>query len=298
MYPVSSVTSSAAAFVGAPDSEDGGGTKEGIVQGDDLQRIEVTTLPAALGKVVSSRGKGKAQDLRPVVSKGRKRLVSGNKCVADKGSTPLLLLEGGGDQSSSEFVKLLFYRDQPGSVSATSTASKVTPPGDAGSSLPVNKTTSTTVNITTAKGVLRTSSKGKAPALKRGTSVSSSAFTIDSDVLNSMGVMLSPDAVRVIECLFFKMDAFARRTYKSMVAKQLPSDVSGKLTITGRAIWYLTYKVMCEDSFLFKCLGKYHYKHRPNFIRALPSIQVLSDSTDHSTEPLAGDRLLDFLSVL
>uniref|UniRef100_UPI00159EC149 hypothetical protein n=1 Tax=Candidatus Ichthyocystis sparus TaxID=1561004 RepID=UPI00159EC149 len=119
-----------------------------------------------------------------------------------------------------------------------------------------------------------------------------------SGVLNSLGVMLSPKDVRVIEGLFSEMDAFARRTYKSMVAKQLPSDVSDRLTITGRAIWYLTYKVMCEDSFLFKCLGKYHYKHRPNFIRALPSIQVLSDSTDHSTEPLAGDRLLDFLSVL
>ncbi|WP_141663780.1 hypothetical protein, partial [Candidatus Ichthyocystis sparus] len=202
--------------------------------------------------------------LRPVVSKSRERLGSGNKCAIDTGSRPLLLLEGGCDQSSSKFVKLLFYRDQPGSVSATSTApTVVTPPEDKGSSLPVTKTTSTTVNITTAKGVLSTigkgkgvlctSSKGKTPALKRGTSISSSAFTIDSDVLGSLGVMLSPNGVRVIEDLFSKMDALARLTYKSMVAKQLPSDVSGKLTITGRAIWYLTYKVMCEDSFLFKC---------------------------------------------
>ncbi|WP_242641503.1 hypothetical protein, partial [Candidatus Ichthyocystis sparus] len=119
-----------------------------------------------------------------------------------------------------------------------------------------------------------------------------------SYVLNSLGVMLSPKDVRVIESLFLKMDAFARLTYKSVVAKQLPSDVSGKLTVTGRAIWYLTYKVMCEGSLVFKCLGKYHYKHRPDFIRALTSIQVLSDSPDHSTAPLAGDRLLDFLSVL
>ncbi|WP_242641600.1 hypothetical protein, partial [Candidatus Ichthyocystis sparus] len=119
-----------------------------------------------------------------------------------------------------------------------------------------------------------------------------------SGVFNSQGVMLSPKGVQVIKGLFFKVDAFARRTYKSMVAKQLPSDLSSKLTVTGRAIWYLTYKVMCEGSLVFKCLGKYHYKHRPNFIRALPSIQVLSDSADHSTEPLAGDRLLDFLSVL
>ncbi|WP_176696416.1 hypothetical protein, partial [Candidatus Ichthyocystis sparus] len=119
-----------------------------------------------------------------------------------------------------------------------------------------------------------------------------------SGVLNSLGLMLSPKDVRVIEGLFFEMDSFARRTYKSMVSKQLPSGVSGKLTVTGRAIWYLTYKVMCEDSFVFKCLGKYHYKHRPSFIRALPSIQVLPDSPDHSVVPLAGDRLLDFLSRL
>ncbi|WP_141663695.1 hypothetical protein, partial [Candidatus Ichthyocystis sparus] len=74
--------------------------------------------------------------------------------------------------------------------------------------------------------------------------------------------------------------------------------MSGKLTVTGKAIWYLTYKVMCEDSFVFKCLGKYHYKHRPNFIRALPIIQVLPNSPDHSVVPLAGDRLLDFLLKL
>ncbi|WP_141663503.1 hypothetical protein, partial [Candidatus Ichthyocystis sparus] len=298
MYPVSSVTSGATASNGDPDNEDDGGTKGGTVQGDDLQQVKVTTLPASVGKGVSNGGKGKAQNPRPVVSKKRKRLVSGNKCVVDTGSRPLLLLEGGCDQSPSKFVKLLFYRDQPGSVSATSTASTVIPPENVGSSLPVSKTISTTVSITAAKVVLRTSSKGKAPAPKRGTSISSSAFTTDSDVLGSLGVMLSPKDVRVIESLFLKMDAFARLTYKSMVAKQLPSDVSGKLTMTGRAIWYLTYKVICEDSFVFKCLGRYHSRHRPIFIRALPSIQVLSDSPDYSTAPLSGNKLLDFLSVL
>ncbi|WP_092415162.1 hypothetical protein [Candidatus Ichthyocystis sparus] len=197
--------------------------------------------------------------IRPVVSK-RKRLGSGSECAVDATkSRSLSLPEGVCDQSSSK-----------------------------------TKTASTTLAITTGKGVARTvsKSKGKVPALKCGT------YYIDSDVLNSLGVILSPKVVRVIECLFFKMDAFARRTYKSMVAKQLPSDVSSKLTVTGRAIWYLTYKVMCEGSFVFKCLGKYHYKHRPSFIRVLPSIQVLSDSPDYGAAPLAGDGLLDFLSVL
>ncbi|WP_141663671.1 hypothetical protein, partial [Candidatus Ichthyocystis sparus] len=180
MYPVSYVTGSAIASSGDPGNEDDGGIKGGAVQDDDLQQVEVTTLPASVGKGVSNRGKGNAQNRRPVASKSRERLVSGNKCVVDTRSRPLLLLEGGCDQSPSKFVKLLFYRDQPDSVFATSTASTVTPPEDAGSSLPVTKTTSTTVSITAAKGVLRTSSKGKAPALKRGTSISSSAFTIDS----------------------------------------------------------------------------------------------------------------------
>ncbi|WP_242641810.1 hypothetical protein, partial [Candidatus Ichthyocystis sparus] len=61
MYPVSSVTSSAAAFVGAPDSGDDAGTSGVILQGGDLQQVEVATLPAAVGKGVSTGGKGKAQ---------------------------------------------------------------------------------------------------------------------------------------------------------------------------------------------------------------------------------------------
>ncbi|WP_176695587.1 hypothetical protein, partial [Candidatus Ichthyocystis sparus] len=255
--------------------------------GDFINVLDVVGVP-----VVAFSTSQRYGYIRPMVSK-RKGLGSGSECAVDgTKSGSLLLLEGDCDQSSSRFVRLLFYRDQFSSVSATSTVSTVvTPPEGTGSSLLVTKTASTTVTITTGKGVVHTSSKGKVPALKCGT-------YIDSDVLNSLGVILSPESVLVIEDLFFKMDEFAILTYKSMVAKQLPSDVSGKLTVTGKAIWYLTYKVMCEDSFLFKCLGKYHYKHRPSFIRALPSIQVLPDSPDHSVVPLAGDRLLDFLSKL
>ncbi|WP_176695616.1 hypothetical protein, partial [Candidatus Ichthyocystis sparus] len=219
--------------------------------GDFINVLDVVGVP-----VVAFSTSQRYGYIRPVVSKG-KRLGSGSECAVDgTKSRSLSLPEGVCDQSSSKFVKSLFYRDQPGSVSATSAVSTVvTPPEDTRSSLPVSKIASTAVTITTGKGVLHTisKSKGKVLSLKCGT-------YIDSDVLNSLGVILPPKVVRVIEGVFFKMDVFARRTYKSMVAKQLPSDVSGKLTVTGRAIWYLTYKVMCEDSFLFKCLGKYHYK--------------------------------------
>ncbi|WP_141663620.1 hypothetical protein, partial [Candidatus Ichthyocystis sparus] len=185
MYPVSSVTSGGAAFVSSPDSGDGVGTNGGIVQGGDLRQVEVTTLSAAVGKEVSTKGKGKAQK------------------------------------------------------SAT-----------------------------------------------------------DLDVLGSLGVVLSSDSARVVEGIFLKADVFARLAYNRMVARQLPSSVGEKLTMTGRAVWYFTYKVMCENNFVSRCIGEYHHKHRPVFIRALPSIQVFSSSSDRSLVPLTGDRLSDFLSRL
>ncbi|WP_141663761.1 hypothetical protein, partial [Candidatus Ichthyocystis sparus] len=170
MYPVSSVTSSDAAFVGAPDSGDDDETNGGVVQGGDLRQFEVTTLSAAVGK---------------------------------------------GGSTSGEAQKL----------------------------------------------------------------------AADLDVFSSLGVVLSSESARVVEDIFLKADAFARLTYKRMVPKQLPASVSEKLTTTGRAVWYFTYRAMCESSFVSRCIGEYHYKHRPGFIRALPSIQVLSSSPDRSLIP-------------
>ncbi|WP_092481279.1 MULTISPECIES: hypothetical protein [Candidatus Ichthyocystis] len=160
---------------------------------------------------------------------------------------------------------------------------------------------STADTATIDKVVSTKKDRGKSFAQKSAIATSavfSSAFTVDSDVLSSLGVMLSSESALIIEDLFFKVNAFSRRIYKNMVSKQLPSIVNDKLTITGRSIWYWTYRVMCEDSFLFRCLGEYHAKHHPDFIRALHSIKVLSDSPDRNVLPLVGDRLLDFLSRL
>ncbi|WP_176696846.1 hypothetical protein, partial [Candidatus Ichthyocystis sparus] len=93
-------------------------------------------------------------------------------------------------------------------------------------------------------------------------------------------------------------DVFSRRTYKSMIGKQLPSNVSDRLTVTERAIWYFTYRLMCEDSFVSRCFGEYHHEYRPGFIRALPDIRVLSDFPEGNVVPLPRDRLSDFLSRL
>ncbi|WP_139057497.1 hypothetical protein, partial [Candidatus Ichthyocystis hellenicum] len=197
MYPLSSVTSSVADFVGAPDGEDGGGNKGATAKSDDLQQAELTPP-------------------------------------------------------------------------TTSTA--LTTP-----------TTSTALTTTVVKRV-STKGNGRAPAKN-----------VDLDVFSSLGVALSPESTRIVEGIIIKVDALARRIYRSVIAKQLPSHVSKKLTVTGRGIWYFTYRLMCEDSFVSKCIGEYHYKHRPGFIRDLPRIQVFSDG---SLVSLTGGGLLDFLSRL
>ncbi|WP_141663881.1 hypothetical protein, partial [Candidatus Ichthyocystis sparus] len=129
-------------------------------------------------------------------------------------------------------------------------------------------------------------------------SAQKSATVADSDVSGLLGVALSPESVLIIKDLFSKMDVFSRRTYKSMIGKQLPSNVSDRLTVTERAIWYFTYRLMCEDGFVSRCFGEYHHEYRPGFIRALPDIRVLSDFPEGNVVPLPRDRLSDFLSRL
>ncbi|WP_141663879.1 hypothetical protein, partial [Candidatus Ichthyocystis sparus] len=222
MCPVLSVTSSPTASSGSQDSEDDDGNNGGILQGSDLQQVEVTASTTTVVNGVSASSKGKSK-------------VSAKKLVA--------------------------------SIAVSSPA-------------------------TTGKGVYSRSGRGRISARK-------SAAVVDSYVFfGSLGVVLSPEIARKIEDLFCKMGVFARRTYKNMVAKQLPSGVSDKLTPTGRAIWYFTYRVMCEGSFVSRCIGEYHCKYRHNFIRSLSNIRVLSNSSGSDVVPLTGNMLLDFLSRL
>uniref|UniRef100_UPI000A5BF3A5 hypothetical protein n=1 Tax=Candidatus Ichthyocystis sparus TaxID=1561004 RepID=UPI000A5BF3A5 len=160
------------------------------------------------------------------------------------------------------------------------------------------------------KVAVHTRGKGKSPAPKRGISVavsSSAAATGEAvDVESSRGfyaqnpassspycasicAMVLPECALMIKDLFSKVGAFARSIYRDMISKQLPPGISGKLSVTERAIWYWTYMKMCEANFVFKCLGEYHAKHRPGFVCSLSKIKLLSDSE-------AG--LLDFLLEL
>ncbi|WP_176696831.1 hypothetical protein, partial [Candidatus Ichthyocystis sparus] len=105
----------------------------------------------------------------------------------------------------------------------------------------------------------------------------------------SLCAMVFPECALMIEGLFSKVDALARSIYEDMVSKQLPQEISDKLSVTERAIWYRTYKATCEVSFVSRCFGEYHTKHRPDFVRSISKIQVLSD---------ARGNLLDFLLCL
>ncbi|WP_176696812.1 hypothetical protein, partial [Candidatus Ichthyocystis sparus] len=105
----------------------------------------------------------------------------------------------------------------------------------------------------------------------------------------SLCAMVFPECALMIKALFSKVGALARSIYEDMVSKQLPQEISDKLSVTERAIWYRTYTATCEVSFVSRCFGEYHAKHRPDFVRSISKIQVLSD---------AKGNLLDFLLSL
>ncbi|WP_242647424.1 hypothetical protein, partial [Candidatus Ichthyocystis sparus] len=139
------------------------------------------------------------------------------------------------------------------------------------------------------KGRIGTVSKSSTAA------VSSPAIIADQDICALLGVSLHPGSAKIIGDLLSKFDAIAGGFYKRMINRQLPPNTRDKLTETGRAIWYGTYKVLCEVNFVNKCLHEYHSKHRPGFIRSLPDIKVLSSSSVGDVEKLTGDTLLNFL---
>ncbi|WP_141663070.1 hypothetical protein, partial [Candidatus Ichthyocystis sparus] len=139
---------------------------------------------------------------------------------------------------------------------------------------------------------------GKASTSRSGVVVSSPAIITDQDVCGLLGVKLHPDSAQIINGLFSKADGLAGVPCKSKLSEQLPSNMSDKLTKTGRIIWCNTYKVLCRADFVRRCFFKYYGKHIPDFIPSLPNIKVLSDSPGSGVEMLTGDGLLSFLSGL
>ncbi|WP_092415429.1 hypothetical protein [Candidatus Ichthyocystis sparus] len=128
-------------------------------------------------------------------------------------------------------------------------------------------------------------------------SAASALIAASSAFLGSLGIRLHPDSARVVDVFFFEFDLIAKGILDTVMSKQFPSSTSDKLTVTGRTIWYGTYRALCEVDFVHRCLRKYHANLRPAFIRLLPEIKVLSDSGS-GLETLAGVMLMSFLSKL
>ncbi|WP_141663465.1 hypothetical protein [Candidatus Ichthyocystis sparus] len=271
----------AAVYSDVSDGEDGGSK-------DSLQQVEApaaatstaaaTTSTAAatvVGKGVSTGGKGKA----PAKKRDTAAVVSSSAVTTSTAATTVV---GKGVSTGGKGKAPAKKRDTAVVVSSSAAATS---------------TTSTFIG----KGVsTKGRGRGKDSAQKCGTSaaVPSSVATLSPDILSSLGVMLSPESIQMITNIFFEVGEFARSLYEMIVKKQFPPRVSNRLSVTGRAIWRSTYNPMCRDFFVSRCFGEYHANHRPGFIRALPRIQVVSDSSDRSSLPLTGDSLLSFLSNL
>uniref|UniRef100_UPI00159ED224 hypothetical protein n=1 Tax=Candidatus Ichthyocystis sparus TaxID=1561004 RepID=UPI00159ED224 len=113
-----------------------------------------------------------------------------------------------------------------------------------------------------------------------------------------LGVRVHPDSTKSIYGLFSGIRESAKMSYSSSILNHLLTTINSELSLVGRAIWCKTYRELHLCSFIFRFLCIYHYKYRPDFIRLLPSIRVLSSSSDCKLVPLSGGSLLGFLSKL
>ncbi|WP_141663821.1 hypothetical protein [Candidatus Ichthyocystis sparus] len=204
--------------------------------------------------------------------------------------------EGGAAQSGASVGGLQQVEAPPATDSAATAGKEVSArgKGKAPAKKPAAVSSSATATLTTAKeggGAKR--ARGKASAKKLA------SFNVDPVVLNSLGVRLHPDNVGAINVLFYDASVLTARVYGRVIGKQFPPEVRDKLSVTGRAIWHRTYRMLCEVDFSYKCFREYHAKHRPGFIRSLPTVKVLSNSSESDVGIiLSGDELLNFLSKL
>ncbi|WP_176695602.1 hypothetical protein, partial [Candidatus Ichthyocystis sparus] len=113
-----------------------------------------------------------------------------------------------------------------------------------------------------------------------------------------LGFKLHPDSDELISRLFHDVCESARMSYSCSMDNYLLTAMNSGLSRVGLAIWCRMYRELHLSSFIARCLCIYHYKYRPDFIRALPYIRVLSSSSDCKPVPLSGGSLLGFLSKI
>uniref|UniRef100_UPI000A8775B8 hypothetical protein n=1 Tax=Candidatus Ichthyocystis sparus TaxID=1561004 RepID=UPI000A8775B8 len=113
-----------------------------------------------------------------------------------------------------------------------------------------------------------------------------------------LGFKLHPDSYKLISRLFHDVCVSAQMSYSCSMDNYLVTAMNSEISKVGTAIWCRVYRELHLSSFIARCMCVYHYKYRPDFIRALPSIRVLSSSSDSKPVPLSGGSLLGFLSKL
>ncbi|WP_242641579.1 hypothetical protein, partial [Candidatus Ichthyocystis sparus] len=113
-----------------------------------------------------------------------------------------------------------------------------------------------------------------------------------------LGVKLHPASAKLVYKLFSNLREAARTSYSKSILNYLLEAVdNSELSAVGRAIWCKMYRELHLCSFVSRCLSIYHYKYRPDFVRALSNIRLLSSSSDRLVR-LSGAGLLGFLSKL
>ncbi|WP_176696510.1 hypothetical protein, partial [Candidatus Ichthyocystis sparus] len=116
--------------------------------------------------------------------------------------------------------------------------------------------------------------------------------------IDLLGFKFHPDSYKLISRLLNGVCASAQMSYSCSMDNYLLTAMNSGIPKVGAAIWCRMYMELHLSSFIAKCQCIYHYKYRPDFIRALPSIRVLSSSSDSKPVPLSGGSLLGFLSKL
>ncbi|WP_176696399.1 hypothetical protein, partial [Candidatus Ichthyocystis sparus] len=113
-----------------------------------------------------------------------------------------------------------------------------------------------------------------------------------------LGFKLHSSNAELVYKVFSCLRESAKLSLSGSTLNYLLAAVSGELSPVGRAIWCMTYRELHLSNFMSKCLCTYHCKYRPDLIRALPDIRIVSSSSDCKLVPLNGGSLLDFLSKL
>ncbi|WP_092414972.1 hypothetical protein [Candidatus Ichthyocystis sparus] len=114
---------------------------------------------------------------------------------------------------------------------------------------------------------------------------------------DSLGFELHPDSVILVRDFFSSFYVSATRSFSRSIRIYISTAMGSGLSMVGRFIWFTTYRELYLYNFISRCLSMYHCNYRPDFIRGLANIRVLSDCSNLGLQ-LSGGSLVSFLSRL